>query len=125
MAVASPPPMQSAATPRLRSCRSSACSNVTMRRGAGRADWVAKGAGAAVDVEAVARNGEVALCRHGDNRESLVDLEKIDITDAPAGLRHELADRGDRRRCVPGGFLGMRGMRLDFGEDRQSLAFGD
>src|SRR5205085_3201732 len=42
---------------------------------AGGADGMAERAGAAVDVEFVAGNAEVALRRHGDDGKGLVDLE--------------------------------------------------
>src|SRR5450432_532350 len=50
---------------------------------AGGADGMAERTGAAVDIEFVSVNAEVALCRHRHHGERLVDLEQIDIADAP------------------------------------------
>src|SRR3546814_10881056 len=51
--------------------------------GAGCADRVAEGAGAAVDVELLARNAELAHRGHGDDGEGLVDFPQIDLADLP------------------------------------------
>src|SRR5258708_36897302 len=59
---------------------------------AGGADRMAERAGAAMDVEPVAGNGEIALGRHSDHRERPVELEQVDGTEAPAGLVGRLAD---------------------------------
>src|SRR5882757_9474317 len=69
--------------------------------GSRRADRVSKRAGAAIDVEIVPDNAEIALRRHRHHREGLVDLEQIDIADAPADLVEQLADRRDRRGGEP------------------------
>src|ERR1700675_3034436 len=50
---------------------------------AGGADRMAERAGAAMNVEPILGNAEIALCGHGDDRESLVDLEEIDVADGP------------------------------------------
>src|SRR5215468_5495963 len=52
----------------------------------GCANRMAERAGAAIDVELFAGNAEVTLRGHRDHRERLVDLEQIDVTDAPADL---------------------------------------
>jgi hypothetical protein len=57
---------------------------------------MAERAGAAIDVQLLAGNAEVALRRHRDHREGFVDLEQIDIADAPADLVEQFADRRDR-----------------------------
>ena len=84
--------------------------------GSGRADGVSKRAGAAVDVELVAGNAEIALRRHCHHGEGFVDLEQIDITGAPADLVEQLADRRDRRGGEPLRFLAVGGMALDLSQ---------
>src|SRR5581483_8802940 len=91
---------------------------------AGRADRMAERAGAAMHVELLARNVEIARRRHRHHREGFVDLEEIDVGNRPAGFRQQLPDRRDRRRGVPGGLLAVGRMPLDLGEDRQAVAFG-
>src|SRR6185437_5570577 len=59
--------------------------------GTGGADGMAERAGAAVDVQLVARNSEILLRCHRHHREGLVDLEQVDVADAPADLVQELA----------------------------------
>ncbi len=125
MAVASPPPMQSEAMPRLTLFFSIACSSVTIRRAPVCADGMAERAGAAVDVELVARNSEIARRRHRHHGEGFVDFEQVDIADAPADLVEQFADRGDWRGGEPRRFLRMRRVAPDFGEDRQAFTFGD
>src|SRR5215472_15738913 len=49
-------------------------------------DGVTERAGAAIDVQPVAGNPEVALCRHRDHRKGLIDLEQIDVANLPADL---------------------------------------
>src|SRR3954452_17974991 len=68
---------------------------------AGGADRMAERAGAAIDVQSVTGNAEVALRSHCDYRKSLVDLEQVDISNAPAYLVQELSDRRDRRGGEP------------------------
>ena len=72
---------------------------------AGSADGVAERAGAAIDVEFFARDAEIARRRHRYNGECLIDLEQIDVADAPANLVEQLADRGDGRGREPLWFL--------------------
>jgi hypothetical protein len=84
--------------------------------GAGGADGMAERAGAAIDVEFLAGNSEIALCRHRHHRERLVDLEQVDIADAPADLVEQLADRRDRRGGEPLRFLAVGGVALDLGQ---------
>ena len=81
--------------------------------GTGRPDRVAERAGAPIDVQPVARDAEIALCRHGNRREGLVDLEEVDVADAPRDLVEQLADGRDRRRREPGRILRMGRMALD------------
>ncbi len=47
---------------------------------------MAERAGAAVDIDLVMRQIEIAHRRHGDDREGLVDLEQIDLAELPARL---------------------------------------
>src|SRR6516164_1707198 len=51
-----------------------------------RADGMAKRARPAIDVQLLAGNAEVALSRNGHHCERLLDLEQIDVADAPARL---------------------------------------
>src|SRR5438034_8662877 len=60
---------------------------------AGGADGMAQRAGAAIDVELFTRNTEIALRRHGDDGKGFVDLEQIDVTNAPADLVEQFLDR--------------------------------
>ena len=60
------------------------------------ADRMAERAGAAVDVDLLVRQPEVAHRRHGDDGEGLVDLEQIDEVLAPPGLLEQLFQRPDR-----------------------------
>src|SRR6266481_6010782 len=69
--------------------------------GAGGADRVPERAGAAVDVQLLAGDAEIALRRHRHHRERLVDLEQVDIADAPADLVEQLANRRNRRGREP------------------------
>ncbi len=52
--------------------------------------------GAAVHVELVVGDAQLAGAIDGLRRERLVDLEQIDVLDAKPGLREQLADRGHR-----------------------------
>ncbi len=72
--------------PRLPPVRSSAADQGDQDARAGRADRVAHGGGAAVDVDLVVGDAEVAHREHGDAGEGLVDLEQVDVGDGPAGL---------------------------------------
>ena len=95
-AVASPPPMHRLATPRLRPRSLSALISVVDDARAAGADRVAERGRAAVDVDLVVRDAEVAHRDHGDAGEGLVDFEQVDVGDAPAGLVEHLLDRADR-----------------------------
>src|SRR5689334_6886632 len=90
----------------------------------GGADGMAERASPAIDVQFLAGNSKVSLGGHGDHRERLVDLEQIDLTNAPADLVEQLADRRDRRGRKPLRFLAVGRVSPDRGEDRQSLALG-
>src|SRR6185437_16649047 len=63
--------------------------------GAGCANWVAECAGASVDVELVARNGEVPHGGHSDYGEGLVDFEEIHLIEKPAGAIDECSNSTD------------------------------
>ena len=93
--------------------------------GAGGADGMAERAGAAIDVELLARDAEIALRRHRHHGEGFVDLEQIDIADAPADLVEQLVDRRDRRGGEPLRLLAVGGVALDLGESRQAVAIGE
>ena len=51
---------------------------------AGGADGMAERAGTAVDMEFVPGDAEIILCSHLHHGKGFVDLEQIDIADAPA-----------------------------------------
>ena len=53
---------------------------------------------AAVDVDLVVRDADVAHRDHRHAGERLVDLEQVDVVDAPAGFLQDLLNRGHRRR---------------------------
>ena len=125
MAVASPPPMHSAATPRLRFSRFQRMQQRDDQPRAGGADRMAERAGAAIDVELVSGDAEVALRRHRDDRKRLVDLEQVDVADAPADLVEQFSDRRDRRGGEPLRLLAVGGVALDLGERLQAVAVGE
>ena len=85
IAVASPPPMHSDATPRLCPYLLQRAQQRHQDARAGRADRMAERAGAAVHVHLVVRQAELLHRRHGDHGEGLVDLVQVDVLRAPAG----------------------------------------
>src|SRR3954451_20680688 len=87
-------------------------------------DRMSERAGAAIDGQLLARNAEITLRRHGYDREGLVDLEQIDITDAPADFFKQLTNRGDRRGSEPSRFLAVSGVSLYLGDRRQAVPIG-
>ena len=64
--------------------------------GAGHAERVTEGDGAAVDVELVHRDAEVLGRRDDLGGERLVDLDQVDVVDRHAGPRQRLAAGLDR-----------------------------
>ena len=78
IAVASPPPMHSEATPRFNAARPQRGDQRHQDARARGADRMAERAGAAVDVDLLVREAEVAHRRHRDDREGFVDLEEVD-----------------------------------------------
>ena len=76
--------------PFLPPCVSSAQSRVARTRAPDGADRVAQRRRAAVDVDLVVGDAEVAHRDHRDAGEGLVDLVEIDVGDAPAGLLQHL-----------------------------------
>src|ERR1700730_3389975 len=91
---------------------------------AGRANGMAERTRAAINVEFFARDAEIARRRHRYHRETLIDLEQIDVADAPADLVEQLADRGDWRGGEPFWFLAMGGVTFDLGQRGQAIAVG-
>src|SRR5208283_3337450 len=57
------------------------------------ADRMAERTSAAMHIDFFMRQTEFPHRRHGDNREGLVDLEKIDVRQRPAGFVHQLSQR--------------------------------
>jgi hypothetical protein len=88
---------------------------------AGSTNGVAERASAAIDVELFSGNTKIALRGHRDHRKGLVDLEQVDIADAPADFVEQLADRRDRRGREPLRLLAVGGVALDLGEDGQAF----
>src|SRR5204863_6951675 len=79
---------------------------------AGRADGMAEGDGAAVDVEL--RVGYVQLAANAfDAAERLVHLEEIDVGDLPPGLREAALYRAFRGGEEPLGLMGELTLRDD------------
>src|SRR5665213_784378 len=76
------------------------------------ADGMAERAGAAIDVQLLAVDAEIALCCHRHHGEGLVDLEQVDIADAPADLVEQFSDRRDRRGGEPLRLLTVGGVAL-------------
>src|SRR5258708_38364948 len=91
---------------------------------AGGADGVAERAGAAIDVQSVAGNSEGALRRHRHYGKRFVDLEQVDIANAPADLVEQLSDRGNRRGREPLRLLAVGGGALDLGPAGATSASG-
>ena len=85
-AVASPPPMHSEATPLVSPYFSSAASKVTRMRAPEAPIGMAERAGAAVHVDLVVRQPQVAHGAQRDHRERLVDLIEADVARVPADL---------------------------------------
>src|ERR1700730_11367100 len=83
---------------------------------AGGADRMAERAGAAIDVELFSGDAEVALRRHRHHREGLVDLEQVDVADAPADLVEQFSYRRDRRGGEPLRLLAVGRVALDLGQ---------
>src|SRR5229473_8711742 len=83
---------------------------------AGGADRMAERAGAAIDVELLSGDAEIALRRHRHHREGLVDLEQVDVTDAPADLVEQFSYRRDRRGGEPLRLLAVGRVALDLGQ---------
>ena len=82
IAGAMPPAAHMVTRPRFRSRRSSSSSTRADQDRAGGADRVAERHRAAVDVDLVAVELEVADELLGDDGEGLVDLEQVDVVDA-------------------------------------------
>src|SRR3546814_16322486 len=66
-----------------------------------RADGMPQRAGAAMDVHLVLRQVQLPHRRHGDDRESLVDLVEVDVPGVPPGPFEEGLHGADRRRGEP------------------------
>src|SRR5438552_2027100 len=82
-------------------------------------------ASVAIDVELVSGNAKILLRCHRDDGKRFVDLEQVDIADAPADLVEQFPDRRDRRGGEPLRLLAVGGVALDLGQDRKSFAIGE
>ena len=91
-AIPRPPLTQRVARPRLAPRRAISCSERHENPRAGRADRVAEGDRAAVDVEAIAIDRHVA--QHGEHlrRERLVQLDEIEVVDRELQTRQQFAN---------------------------------
>ena len=85
---------------------------------------MAERGGAAMDVDLLVRDAEVAHGEHGDAGERLVDFEQVDVIDAPAGLLQRLLDRAGGRDGELGRLPGMGGAGDDPRHRLQSLGVG-
>ncbi|EAZ58424.1 hypothetical protein PA2G_01665 [Pseudomonas aeruginosa 2192] len=91
---------------------------------AGRADRMAQRTGAAVDVEALVGQVEVAHCRHADHGEGFVDLEQVDLAQRPAGTLHQALHRTDRRGGEQVRRVGERSMPTNRRQRREPASLG-
>src|ERR1700732_448020 len=89
-----------------------------------RADRMAERAGAAMHIDLFMRDTEFPHRGHGDYREGLVDLEKIDIRQGPAGLDHQFSQRLDGGGGELTGRPRVRGMSQDRRHGRDAPLFG-
>ena len=69
-----------------------------MQLGAGAAERMAEGDGAAVHVDLAHVGLELLLPGQHDRGERLVDLEQVDVVDGETASLEHLLGRGDRRR---------------------------
>ena len=93
IAGAMPPAAHMVTRPRFRSRRSSSSSTVPIRSEPVAPIGVAERHGAAVDVDLLAVELEVADELLGHDREGLVDLEQVDVVQRQAGLGQHLRGR--------------------------------
>ena len=117
--------MQRLATPFLPPWVSRALSKVAITRAPLRADRVAQRGRAAVDVDLVVGDAEVAHRDHRDAGEGLVDLVEIDLGRVPAGLLQHLGHRADRGGGELGRLVGVGGVGDDAGDGLEAEAVGD
>ena len=89
-----PPPMHRVTTPRLEAVAAHRVQQARRQHRAGRADRMAVRDGAALDVDDVLRQAELARDgeRHGGER--LVDLDALDVAERPAGALQRLPHGG-------------------------------
>ena len=92
--------------------------------GARRANRMAERAGPAMHIDFFARQGKLLHRRHDDHREGLVDLEKIDIRNRPAGLVHQFSQRSDGGSGKLTWRLRVGGVRQDRRQGRDAPLFG-
>ena len=124
IAVASPPPMQSARDAALLAVLAQRAEQRHEDPRARRADRMTERAGAAVHVDLVVRDAVLLHRRHRHDRERLVDLEEVDVLRRPAGLPVQLLDRADRRRREEPRLLRVRRVRDDHRERREPALLG-
>src|SRR5471032_3548208 len=91
---------------------------------AGGADRVAQRAGAAVDVDLVVRDVEVAHGGHRHGGERFVDLEQVDALGVPADFLVQFFNRADRGGGEQVRFLREGGVAVDLGDHGQAQFLG-
>ena len=96
--------------PRFRPRALRACSNVVRDPRARRTNRVTKSTGAAIHVDLVVINAEIAHRRHRDDGKRLVDFIQVDIVGAPAKLVVQDPYCRDRRRGEPCRLLSKTGV---------------
>ena len=124
IAVASPPPMQIAATPLVRSCFSMALIRVAMIRAPDAPTGWPRAQAPPWMLTFVRRKAEFAHRRHRHDRERLIDLVEFDLVLGPAGPLKQLPHRTDGCRGEPARLLAVRGVRPDRRQRRQAAALG-
>ena len=89
------------------------------------ADGVAQGTCAAVRVDPIVREPELAHRGHGHYREGFVDLPQVDLVLRPLRLPQRLAHGTHRSRREPLRLLRVRRVRHDGGERNHAIRIGD
>src|SRR5258708_13094127 len=89
---------------------------------AGGADRMTERTGAAVDVQLLPGNAEIALRGHRHHRKRFIDFEQVDVADAPADLVEQLANGRNRRGGEPLRLLAVVRVTPDLGTRRQPVA---
>ncbi|MND80576.1 hypothetical protein D3C80_723490 [compost metagenome] len=89
-----------------------------------RADRMAQGASATMDVDLVVRQVQVLHRRQGDHGKGFVDFEQIDLGQAPASALDQLVDGADRCGGEQRRGIGERRVPMDHRQRLQTLLLG-